>query len=109
VATAAGGGSATFLSRDQLETYSARTALEAVQQFNRRWLRVDRAGGGSAYARVIIGGARGGANTNGAFAELARLRADDVESMLFLDGNAATRKYGADYRGGMIEVTLRGR
>ncbi len=103
------GGSSTLIIRAQLETYSGRTALEAVQQFNRRWLRVNRAGGGSTYARVIIDGARGDQNTRGEFRELARLRANDVESMLFLDENAATRKYGAGYRGGMIEVTLRRR
>ena len=97
--------------RAQFETYSGRTALEAVQQFNRRWLRTQRGGGGGgeAYARVVIDGARGDQNTRGEFRELARLRAIDVESMRFLDGNAANRKYGLGHSGGMIEVTLRRR
>ena len=105
-AATATGGTSTLMVRAQLETYAGRTALEAVQQFNRRWLRLDRAGGNSRYARVVVDGARGDENTRGEFRELARVRAVDVESMRFLDGNAATRKYGAGHGGGMIEVTL---
>lgn len=110
-AATATGGTSTLMVRAQFETYSGRTALEAVQQFNRRWLRTSRggAGGGAAYARVVIDGARGDQNTRGEFRELARLRAVDVDSMRFLDGNDANRKYGPGHSGGMIEVTLRRR
>ena len=107
-AATATGGTSTLMVRAQFENYVGRTALEAVQQFNRRWLRVDRSGSG-AYARVIVGGARGDQNLGGEFRELARLRAVDVESMRFLAPNDANRKYGAGYGGGMIEVTLVGR
>ena len=99
------GGTSTLMVRAQFENYAGRTALEAVQQFNRRWLRVDRSGSG-AYARVIVDGARGDQNLGGEFRELDRLRAVDVESMRFLAPNDASRKYGASYGGGMIEVTL---
>ncbi len=108
-AATATGGTSTLMVRAQFETYANRTALEAVQQFNRRWLRTTRDSGGAQYAQVVIDGARGDRNTDGAFRDLARLRADDVESMRFLDANAALRKYGTGYGGGMIEVTLRGR
>ncbi len=107
-AATATGGTSTLMVRAQFENYVGRTALEAVQQFNRRWLRVDRSGSG-AYARVIVDGARGDQNLGGEFRELARLRAVDVESMRFLAPNDANRKYGASYGGGMIEVTLVGR
>jgi len=107
-AATATGGTSTLMVRAQFETFAGRTALEAIQQFNRRWLRVDRSGSG-AYARVVIDGARGGENTRGEFPELARLRANDVESMTFLGPNEANRRYGLGHGGGMIEVTLRGR
>tara|TARA_B100000809_G_scaffold219587_1_gene226840 strand:- start:38 stop:391 length:354 start_codon:yes stop_codon:yes gene_type:complete len=102
------GGTSTLMVRAQFENYAGRTALEAVQQFNRRWLRVDRSGSG-AYARVIVDGARGDQNLDGEFRELDRLRAVDVESMRFLAPNDANRKYGGGYGGGMIEVTSMGR
>ena len=99
-------GSSTLITRAQLATYSNRTAFEAVQQFNRRWLRQTRGDGvaGPRNARVVInGGARGDLD------ELSRIRADDVESMRFISSNEATRKYGPGFEGGVIEVTSRGR
>ena len=99
-------GSATVITRAQLATYSNRTAFEAVQQFNRRWLRETRGDGvaGPRFARVVInGGARGELD------ELRRLRADDVESMNFISSNEATRAYGPGFEGGAIQVRMRGR
>ncbi len=98
------GGSSTLIVRAQLEQYAGRSALDAIQQFNRRWLRLERGGGGGAYARVVIDGGLGYD-----LSVLDQLSTRDVEFMRYLDFNAATRKYGADYRGGVIEVTSRRR
>ena len=92
-------GSATLIVRAQLAQYSGRTALEAVQRFNRRWLTYERA-----RARVVFDG-RSPDNLDA----LGRLRADDVESLRFLTATDATRKYGPGFNGGVIEVTSRGR
>ncbi len=91
------GGSSTLLTRAQLAQYSGRTALEAVQRFNRRWLTYERAG-----VRVVFDG-RSRDNLDA----LGRLRADDVESLRFLIATDATRKYGPGFSGGVIEVTSR--
>ncbi len=93
------GGSSTLIVRAQLAQYSGRTALEAVQRFNRRWLTHERA-----RVRVVFDG-RSPDNLDA----LNRLRADDVESLRFLTATDATRKYGPGFNGGVIEVTSRGR
>jgi hypothetical protein len=98
------GGSTTLIVRAQLEQYAGRSALDAIQQFNRRWLRLERGGGGGAYARVVIDGGVGYD-----LSVLNEVGTNDIESMRYLDFNAATRKYGADYRGGVIEITSRDR
>ncbi len=111
---ASGGGgetgrSSTLIVRAQLAQYSGRTAMEAVQQFNRRWLRTTQRGGDAWYARVVIDGGRGVENRDGDFGRLRRLRAVDVESMRFLNNTTANAKYGPGFNGGVIEVTSRGR
>jgi hypothetical protein len=40
--------------------------------------------------------------------ELRRMRADDVESMSFINSNEATRTYGPGFEGGAIQVRMRG-
>lgn len=96
------GGSSTVIVRAQLARYAGRSALDAIQRFNRRWLRAERGGGGSAYARVVIdGGSWYSLNV------LDQLSANEVESLRFLNFNVAIRKYGAGFRGGVIEVTSR--
>ncbi len=100
------GGSSTLIVRAQIAAYSGQTALDVVRQYNRRWLRETRGDGvaGPRNARVVIDrGARAELD------ELARIRADDVESMSFLSSNEATRRYGPGFEGGVIEVTSRGR
>ena len=52
----ADGGSSTLIVRAQLQRYAGQSALDAIQRFNRRWLRPERGGGGTAYARVVIDG-----------------------------------------------------
>ncbi len=98
----ADGGSSTLILRAQLQRYAGQSALDAIQRFNRRWLRPERGGGGTAYARVVIdGGSWYSLNV------LDQLSANDVETLRFLNFNAAIRKYGAGFGGGVIEVTSR--
>ena len=100
------GGSSTLIVRAQIAAYSGQTALDVVRQYNRRWLRETRGDGvaGPRNARVVIDG-----GVRRELDELARIRADDVESMSFLSSNEATRKYGPGFEGGVIELTSRGR
>ncbi len=105
------GGNSTLIVRAQLAEYSGRTVLEAVERFNRRWLRASRGVGtvpgglsGPAYARVVIDG-----TGRGNLDELDRIPADGVESIRFLTATEATTKYGTGFVGGVIEVTSRGR
>jgi len=97
------GGSTTLISRAQLQEYAGRSALDAIRQFNRRWLRADRGAGGATYARVVIDG--GGYRYD--LSVLEQLSTRDVEFMRYLDLYAATRKYGIGFSGGVIEVTSR--
>ena len=98
----ADGGSSTLIVRAQLQRYAARSALDAIQRFNRGWLRAERGGGGTAYARVVVdGGSWYSLNV------LDQLSTNEVESLRYLNFNAAIRKYGAGFRGGVIEVTSR--
>ncbi len=99
------GGSTTLIVRAQLARFGGQSALDAVRRLNRRWLRAERGGGGTAYARVVIDG--GGYRYD--LSVLDQLSANDVESMRFLDYNDAIRKYGFGFGGGVIEVTSRGR
>ena len=111
-AAAAAGGSSTLIVRAQLEQYPGRTARAVVEIVNRRWLRTTRgggAGGQARYARVAIDGTPGLRNDRGDFSDLIRLRADQVESMRFVDANIAATRYGLGFEGGVIEVTLRRR
>ena len=98
----ADGGSSTLIVRAQLQSYAGRSALDVIQRFNRRWLGAERGGGGAAYARVVIdGGSWYSLNV------LDQLSANDVEYLRFLNFNVAVQKYGAGFRGGVIEVTSR--
>ena len=99
------GGSTTLIVRAQLARYGGQSALDAVRRLNRRWLRAERGGGGTAYARVVIDG--GGYRYD--LSVLDQLGANEVESMRYLDFNDAIQKYGTGLSGGVIEVTSRGR
>ena len=100
-ATQAARGNSTLIVRAQLQELSGRSAWDAVERFNRRWLSNAR---GSGYARVVIDGTfRYDIN------ELRQLNADSVESLRFVRASDATTKYGIGFTGGAIEVTIRGR
>ncbi len=111
-AAAPTGGSATLIVREQLDQFPGRDARAVVEIVNRRWLRATRgggAGGQARYARVVIEGTPGLSNTRGDFSDLIRLRADQVESMRFVNAQTAATRYGLGFEGGVIEVTLRRR
>ena len=99
------GGNSTLIVRAQLAQYSGRNALEAVQQFNRRWLQPQRTSSfDRVFARVVI--------DNGppdVLETLGRLSVDSIESMRFLSAIDATTRYGTGNAGGIIVVTSRGR
>ena len=94
-------GSSTLIVRAQLEQLAGRSAWDAVERFNRRWLNARR---GGVYARVVIDGtSRRDINV------LSQMSTDGVESLRFLSSGEATTKYGTGFPGGVIEVTTRGR
>ena len=99
------GRSTTLIVRAQLAQYGGQSALDAIRRLNRRWLRAERGGGGIAYARVVIDG--GGNRYD--LSVLDQLSANEIESLRYLDFNDAIQKYGVGFRGGVIEVTSRGR
>ena len=103
--TRADRGNSTLIVRAQLEELPGRTAMEAVENLNQRWLEVRRGASlrdGPQYASVIIDGIiRGGLD------ELWRWSADQIETMRYLTGPEATIRYGGGYSGGVIEVTTR--
>ena len=104
---AASRGNSRLIVRAQLEEYAGRSAWEAVEILNRRWLRASRGGSissGPSYARVVVDGI-----ARGELIELRQLRNDNIESMRFISAADATTKYGTGYSGGVIEVTTRGR
>ena len=99
-ATRAARGNSTLIVRAQLQELTGRSAWDAVERFNRRWLSNARGGG---YARVVIDGTfRYDLN------ELRQLSADGIESLRFVRATDATTKYGIGFGGGAIEVTTSG-
>ena len=111
-AAAAAGGSSTLIVREQWDQFPGRNTLDVVRIVNRRWLEPTRgggAGGEASYARVVTNGVRGFPNERGDFYELEELRANEVESMRFVNAQAAAPRYGPGFEGGVIEVTLRNR
>jgi outer membrane receptor for ferrienterochelin and colicin len=99
-------GNSTLIVRSELEELTGRTAMEAVENLNQRWLGVRRGislRDGPQYARVVIDGV-----TRRELEELWRWSADEIEYMRYLAGPDATIKYGGGYSGGVIEVITRG-
>ena len=101
-------GSSTVIVRAQLEEYSGRSVLDAIQRYNSRWLRSTRLGvggaGGGSSARVVLDGA-----TPGDLSDLETISANSVEYIRYLTATDATTRYGTGFDGGVIEVTSRGR
>ena len=100
-ATRTARGSSTLIVRAQLEQLVGRSAWDAVERFNRRWLSTRR---GGVYARVVIDG-----TSRRDLSELSRMSTEGIENLRFLSSGEATTKYGTGFAGGVIEVTTRGR
>ena len=101
------GGSSTLIVRAQLERLTGRSAWEAVETLNMRWLQIRRGTSlffGPAYARVVIDGV-----ARGELDELRRLSIENIETMRYLSAPDATTKYGTGFPGGVIEVTTTAR
>jgi hypothetical protein len=100
-------GTSRLIVRAQLAQLAGRSAFEAVEQFNQRWLRSARGTsvrGVASYPRVVVDGMnRGDVGIH------RQIRSEDVESMRFISASDATTKYGTGFTGGAIEVTTRGR
>ncbi len=98
-------GNSRLIVRAQLERLAGRSAYEAVETLNRRWIQPQRSSSfvaGVSYARVVVDGV-----TRGELDELYRISSDNVETMRYLSAPDATTKYGTGYPGGVIEVTIR--
>jgi outer membrane receptor for ferrienterochelin and colicin len=103
--TRASGGSSTLIVRAELEELTGRTAMEAIENLNQRWLQVRRGVSlrdGPNYARVVVDEI-----TRRELDELHRWNADEIEYMRYLTGPDATIKYGSGFPGGVIEVITR--
>ena len=101
---AASQGNSRLIVRAQLETLGGRSAYEAVETLNPRWLR-PRGGtpaSGPFYARIVVNG-----TVRGELADLYGISIYDIETMRYLSASDATTRYGTGYVGGVIEVTTR--
>jgi hypothetical protein len=102
------GGNSRLIVRAQLVEFSGRSAWDAVDILNQRWLRPQRGASNSGrplFPRIVVDGI-----FRGELDDLFRLRADNIETMRLLTSSDATIKYGTGYFGGVIEVTtIRGR
>ena len=101
---AASQGNSRLIVRAQLEPLGGRSAYEAVETRNPRWLqpRGGTPASGPFYARVVVDG-----TVRGELADLYRISINDIETMRYLSASDATTRYGTGYIGGVIEVTTR--
>ena len=101
---AASRGNSRLIVRAQLEPLVGRSAYEAVETLNPRWLQ-PRGGSpryGPSYARVVVDG-----TVRRELADLYRMSTNNIETMRYLSASDATTRYGTGYIGGVIEVTMR--
>ena len=104
-ATRAAGGNSTLIIRAQLELLTDRSAWDAVETLNRRWIQARRSSSfatGPAYARVVVDGV-----VRGELDVLRQLNTANIETMRYLSASDATTKYGTGFLGGVIEVDTR--
>ncbi len=102
---AASQGNSRLIVRAQLETLGGRSAYEAVETLNPRWLR-PRGGtpaSGPFYARVVVDG-----TFRRELVDLYQISTNNIETMRYLSASDATTRYGIGFIGGVIEVTTRG-
>ena len=99
------GGSSTLIVRAQLEVLTNRSAWDAVETYNRRWMQARRGSSfatGANYARVVVDGV-----VRGELDVLRQLNTANIETMRYLSASDATTKYGTGFLGGVIEVDTR--
>ncbi|GMR12682.1 MAG: hypothetical protein BMS9Abin29_0874 [Gemmatimonadota bacterium] len=97
---AAGGeGRGNTITAEDLADVGNVTLFVAIQRLRPRWLR---SRGGSPLPVVFIDGIRRGGPS-----ELRNMPANSVTQVRFIDGRAATTRYGIGFGGGAIEVTTR--
>ena len=104
-ATRATRGSSTLIVRAQLEALTDRSAWDAVETLNRRWLQARRSStlaSGPAYPGVVVDGV-----VRGEVDVLRQLNTTNIETMRYLSATDATTRYGTGFPGGVIEVTSR--
>ncbi len=103
---AASRGNSRLIVRAQLEPLVGRSAYEAVETLNPRWLQTRGSTPilGPSYARVVVD-----RTVRGELADLYRISTNDIETMRYLSASDATTRYGTGYPGGVIEVTTRRR
>ena len=102
---AASRGTSRLIVRAQLEQLTDRSAYEAIETLNRRWLQPRRGASisrGPSYARIVVDGV-----SRGELQDLYRLNTGNIETMRYLSASDATTRYGTGYIGGDIEVTMR--
>ena len=97
-------GNANLIVRTELEEYRGQNALVAVEGLRRRWLQPRRSASftsGSFSPLVVVNG-----TPRGELGELRLISSDNVETMRYLSPSDATTRYGTNYAGGAVEVTL---
>ena len=97
-------GNLTLIVRAELKEFAGRSAYEAVETLNPRWLRPRgrSLNSGPSYVRVVVDG-----TVRGELADLYRMSTDNIETMRYLSAPDATTRYGTGYIRGVIEVTTR--
>ena len=97
-------GNANLIVRAELEEFRGQSALVAVEGLRRRWLQPRRSASfqnESFYALVVVNGAQ-----RGELGELRLIDSDNVETMRYISPSDATTRYGTNFVGGAVEVTL---
>lgn len=100
-----GGGSSDDITREDLETVSAETAMEVVSLMRPRWLRARPArtiNDPEPVVGVVIDG-----RPRGTLDDLAQVRREIIERITFMSAADATIRYGTGFTGGAIVVTTR--
>jgi hypothetical protein len=98
-AEAGGGGRGDTVTAEDLADVGNVTLFVAIQRLRPRWLR---SRGGSPLPVIFIDGIRRGGPD-----ELRSIPANSVTGVRFLDGRAATTRFGTGFGGGAIEITTR--
>ena len=89
------------LTAEELVAVDGFTAWEAVQRLRPMWMRPR---GTGHYPSLFVD-----ESPYGDMEGLHRFRVSDIEEMRYIDGTDATTRYGGQYQGGVILVTMKSR